>query len=211
MSFLKYMLISFPFIGNKILSFFVKMEKGQLYSKTIRKFFESKYDVKVDLFTYGSCFSKNFNLGGKVIVGRYCSFAENVRYFAGNHPISNITTSPIFYNKSLGFDVDDIQRGNLVIEDDVWLGYNTTILFGCTRIGRGAIIAANTTVTHDVPPYSIVAGTPARVIRNRFSEKEIQYLEKSEWWKLEPIILNNYYKDMKNPIHFSEQIIRYRG
>lgn len=72
-------------------------------------------------------------------------------------------------------------KGNTIVGNDVWIGYNVTILPGIT-IGDGAIIAANTTVTKDVPPYSIVGGNPSKVIKKRFSNEQIETLLELKWW-----------------------------
>ena len=72
-------------------------------------------------------------------------------------------------------------KGNTVIENDVWIGYQATILPG-VRIGNGAVIGAHAVVTHDVPPYMIVGGNPAKVIRQRFNEATIARLQTLQWW-----------------------------
>ena len=72
-------------------------------------------------------------------------------------------------------------KGNTIVGNDVWIGYNVTILPGIT-IGDGAIIAANTTVTKDVPPYSIAGGNPSKVIKKRFSDEKIETLLELKWW-----------------------------
>jgi virginiamycin A acetyltransferase len=72
-------------------------------------------------------------------------------------------------------------KGNTIVGNDVWIGYNVTILPGIT-IGDGAIIAANTTVTKNVPPYSIVGGNPSKVIKKRFSDEQIETLLELKWW-----------------------------
>ena len=76
---------------------------------------------------------------------------------------------------------DYISKGNVIIEEDVWIGSNAVILSG-VRIGRGGVVAAGSIVTKNVPRYSIVAGNPAKVIKYRFDEETIRKLESSEWW-----------------------------
>lgn len=136
--------------------------------------------------------------GGKITIGRYCSIASGVRFLGANHPIDHFSTSAIFYNKSLGYDVKDIQRYDLIIEDDVWIGLNVCITCGCKRIGRGAIIGAGSVVTKDVEPYTIVGGVPAKVIRKRFDDGRIAQLEASKWWEKDPIQL---IKEFKSEIY----------
>ena len=136
--------------------------------------------------------------GGKIKIGRYCSIASGVRFLGANHPIDHFSTSAIFYNKSFGYDVKDVKRHDLIIEDDVWIGLNVCITCGCKRIGRGAIIGAGSVVTKDVEPYTIVGGVPAKVIRKRFDDDRIAQLEAFKWWEKDPKQL---IKEFKNKIY----------
>lgn len=206
---MKKMIIFFldiPVLGNLLLNIIVKLEKGQLYSETLRVVTKKRNCVSIGLYSYGNCFSKNFNLGGEVIIGRYCSIAENVRYLAADHPVKNLSTSPLFYNKSFGYSVKDVHRGKLIIENDVWIGYNVIILSKCTKIGNGAVIGAGSIVTHDVPAYAIVAGNPAKIIGYRFAEMEREEIQKSEWWRKSPFELMDYYEYIENPYTFIKKM-----
>lgn len=82
-----------------------------------------------------------------------------------------------------GYPSEGKEHG-LEIKNDVWIGQGVTILPGCKKIGNGAIVGAGSVVTHDVPPYAIVAGNPARVLRYRFDEENIKKLEATQWWNL---------------------------
>ena len=90
----------------------------------------------------------------------------------------------VFVNKNKGQGVTEI--GN-----DVWVGHNVVILPGCKKVGNGAVIGAGSIVTHDVPPYSIVAGNPAKVINMRFNDETIERLESSMWWEMSANELHN--------------------
>nr|WP_315026738.1 CatB-related O-acetyltransferase [uncultured Chryseobacterium sp.] len=118
----------------------------------------------------------------QVIIGSFCSIASNVVIQEFYHNYDLATT----YNMQAHFfrthDSDAISKGNIIIEDDVWIGSNSVILSG-VKIGRGAIIGAGSVVTKDVEPYAIVAGNPAKKIRNRFDQKAIDELESSKWWE----------------------------
>ena len=133
-------------------------------------------------------------------IGHFCSLAENVRIAIGNHPTSVfVSTFPSFYydtRSQIGFTLhngkpiydglDKYPKGEngyqVVVGNDVWIGCNCTILGG-VRIGDGAIVGAGSVVTKDVPPYSIVAGVPAKVIKYRFTEEQIKILESIKWWE----------------------------
>ncbi|WP_275130802.1 CatB-related O-acetyltransferase [Vibrio sp. JC009] len=127
----------------------------------------------------------------KSSVGRYCSIAPDVQGFGHPHPLDRFTTSPITYSQEfsdeIGFNppfiIEPISHNpEFFIKNDVWIGKNVKIKPGVT-IGNGAVIAANSVVTKDVPDFAIVGGIPAKVIRYRFSDKEIERLLHLKWWE----------------------------
>lgn len=129
------------------------------------------------------CFLEN------VSVGKFCSIAKHSLLGLGRHPINLISTSPLFYRKDnplkiplLDESYDFNERLPIVIKHDVWIGARSIILDGVV-IGTGAIIAAGAVVTKDVPPYAIVGGVPAQIIKYRFDQMTIDKLLSSEWWE----------------------------
>lgn len=126
-------------------------------------------------------------VGDKLIIGKFCMIASNVTFImnGANHLSNSISAYPFaIFGKDWQHAMEEKNyptKGNTVIGNDVWIGYNATIMPGVT-IGDGAIIASNTTVTKDVLPYSIVGGNPAQLIRKRFSDKEIAKLLELKWW-----------------------------
>lgn len=124
-----------------------------------------------------------------MIIGKFCSIACGAKFIfnSANHTLSSLSTYPfpIFFEE-WGLDVKDItkawdNKGDIVVGNDVWIGYEAVILAGVT-IGDGAIIGARAVVTKDVPPYTIVGGVPAKPIRKRFNEETIDTLLKLKWW-----------------------------
>lgn len=200
-----------PFIGRRLMARKVAREGGEMRSLTLRKQYESRYQVSVGLHSYGGCFATDFNTGGRVVIGRYCSLAKNIHYFGANHPIDHVSTSPYFYNRRFGFDVQDVERSTLTIGHDVWIGFGVTILSSCKHIGNGAVIGAGAVVTKDVPPYTVVAGNPAKPIRRRFDDGTIAQLEASRWYDLEPEQLMEHYNIMGDPSGFAAQISKQYG
>lgn len=124
----------------------------------------------------------------KLIIGKFCSIACSAKFLmnGGNHTLNSLSTYtfPLFGSEwNTGLNITDSwdNKGNIIIGNDVWIGFEALILAGVT-IGDGAIIGARAVVTHDVPPYTIVAGVPAKPVRKRFSEENIQFLQKIKWW-----------------------------
>ncbi|AEX50950.1 maltose O-acetyltransferase [Rahnella aquatilis CIP 78.65 = ATCC 33071] len=125
--------------------------------------------------------------------GRFCSLAAGVRVMGPQHPIHRFTTSPLTYHdffpkvaleqfgETLNIAGFDYMPAATVLGHDVWVGEHAVLKGGIT-IGNGAVIAANAVVTSDVPPYAIVAGIPARVIKYRFDEGIINRLQSIQWW-----------------------------
>ena len=125
----------------------------------------------------------------KLIIGKFCSIACGTKFLfnCANHTLKSLSTYtfPLFYeeweleksNITTAWD----NKGNIVIGNDVWIGYEAVIMAG-VHIGDGAIIAARAVVTKDVPPYTIVAGTPAKEIRKRFDAEVIEQLLIQKWW-----------------------------
>jgi virginiamycin A acetyltransferase len=123
-------------------------------------------------------------------IGKYCSIAAEVRFImnGGNHPTTWLTTYP-FPIFGQGWESATPtawpNRGDTVVGNDVWIGYGATIMPGI-RIGDGAIVATASVVTKDVPPYAIVGGNPAGLLRYRFDEATIARLLALRWWDWDP-------------------------
>lgn len=117
---------------------------------------------------------------GQLHIGRYCAIGENVRVITSNHETEAPCLSFLLQSKVLGRRRVAERRG-VAIGHDVWIGDGVTILPGVS-VGNGAVIAAGALVTRKVPPYAIVGGCPARIIRMRCSEESVRFLEQLQWW-----------------------------
>lgn len=155
-----------------------------------------------------------------VEVGRYNSIASGVEFIDSEHPTDWVSSSPFSYSPYGLQGVADylrargetsfilhpaaaFQAGPVVLGHDVWVGQGAMFSGGVT-VGDGAIVAARALVTRDVPPYAIVAGAPARVIRMRFPDPLIERLRALEWWRFGPELLQPL--DVRNPEQFAERL-----
>lgn len=117
-----------------------------------------------------------------VTVGAFCSIAREVLVIScHDHRVDWVSTYPFKTLWECGNDGHPTGKGEIIIGNDVWIGFRTTILSGVT-IGDGAVIGAGSVVVHDVAPYAIAVGNPCREIRKRFSDKVIQRLLEMKWW-----------------------------
>ena len=136
--------------------------------------------------TYGMPEVHDWDEGSTLNIGAYCSIATGVEIFLGGHHRTDwISTFPFPAKIPEARHITDYggSRGDVRIGSDVWICSNAMILSG-VNIGHGAVVAARAVVTKDVPPYAIVAGNPARVVRYRMSEERIAALLRSQWWLL---------------------------
>lgn len=127
-------------------------------------------------------FTEFYSSKNPIVIGKFCSIARGTSIQEYGHDTQNLTTYFIRY-RIFGekFGAEAVSKGPIIIGNDVWIGAHCIILSGVT-IGDGAVVAANSVVTNDVPPYSIVAGSPAKVLKYRFSKDIIIKLMEIEWW-----------------------------
>ncbi len=125
----------------------------------------------------------------KLVIGKFCSIACGARFIfnSANHAMTSLSTYPFpLFFEEWGLERKNVtdswdNKGDIVIGNDVWIGYEAVIMAGVT-VGDGAIIGTRALVTKDVPPYTIVGGVPAKAIRKRFSEETISSLLEIKWW-----------------------------
>jgi acetyltransferase-like isoleucine patch superfamily enzyme len=139
----------------------------------------------------------------EINIGRYCSIGKNCQFILTQHNYKTISTHPLFG--------DSFCRGNINIGNDVWIGMNVTIM-DKTTIGDGAVVGAGSVVSGVVPPYAIVVGNPAKILKYRFPPDEISKLLSSKWWELDKEVLLGF--DIKNSTNidgFVSKVFDYRS
>ena len=155
---------------------------------SIRFYIQKKYEISIGKHTYGylQICQKYSKLKS---IGSFCSIGTGVRIVGISHPLDHVTTSPILYSSKFGFVKDDVDlldfynpAWDIHIGNDVYIGQYVKILPG-VHIGNGAVIGAGSIVTKNVPAYAIIVGSPAKIIRYRFSAEVISALEKIRWWE----------------------------
>lgn len=156
--------------------------------------------------SYGDLEVRSWKEGATLKVGAFCSFAAGVKIFlGGEHRTDWVTTFPFpaLWKEQAGhIQGHPKTRGDVIIGNDVWIGAEAVIMSG-VRIGDGAVVGARAVVTRDVPPYAIVAGNPAVLIRLRFAEQVIERLREIAWWnwsderitRLMPLLLSERIED----------------
>lgn len=148
-----------------------------------------RHGFSIGAYSYGRPKVRFPESGRRLTIGRFCSIADKVEILlGGGHRLDWVSTYPFAAMAGLwpGLDASaeyHASRGDVVIGSDVWLGSGCLVLSGVT-IGHGAVVAAHAVVSRDVPPYAVVAGNPARVVRHRFDPETVAALVETAWWDL---------------------------
>ena len=159
----------------------------------------SKENVHAGKYSYGEVNVVSFNNKSQLFIGNYVSIAQNVSFLLdADHNITTVSSYP-FRTKILKKGDEAISKGDIVVDDDVWIGYGATILSG-VHIGQGAVVAAGAVVTKDVEPYVIVGGVPAKTIKYRFDQTVINYLLTLDYNNLDEDLIHEHIDDLYTPI-----------
>ncbi|RDV26579.1 antibiotic acetyltransferase [Alteromonas aestuariivivens] len=186
------------FFSQKGRARFIDGQRISFYSDSIAEPYTGYFEGS-KLYTMGSFSYSWSELPEHTVVGRYCSIASGVSVMGEKHPIERFSSSAITYNPTFILSTISAQDAKLEttyqvtnphqlqdlsvnIGNDVWIGHNVTLATGIT-IGDGAVIATRAVVTKDVPPYAVVAGVPAKIVKYRFNEKEREKLQNVKWWE----------------------------
>lgn len=184
---------------NPFVAIFAKIFLLLTYKKDEYLFWRSqKYIQAWGTGSYGLPTIVSYDKKSTVSVGKYVSIASGTSILLGaNHKPGLITTFPINLMVEGKTTEDSNEPGNVIIGNDVWIGYGVTILSNIT-IGDGAIIGAEALVVDDVPPYAVIGGVPAKVIKYRFDEETIKKLQQIAWWNWDTYLIKNRAEDIYN-------------
>ena len=194
-------------IKNKVKSFLFRQRwrKANKHNKTYVKTVFNADLVHIGNHTYGCIDPQLSNSNAKLQIGHFCSIAGNVKFLvSAEHPIDRISTYPFRANLFYG-EPEAETKGDIIVEDDVWIGNNATILSG-VRIGQVAVVAAGAVVNKDVPPYAVVGGVPAKVIKYRFSPELIGALLEVDFSVLDPEQLRLHEQALYEPLQDVQQL-----
>lgn len=169
-------------------------------------------DVPVGRLSYGFRRLKAPHLRGIKSIGRFCSIASDVSVAGVHHPLEWVSTNPFLYLVERGFvprgfkppNLLKQRNGGIEIQSDVWIGEGARLLRPVV-LGHGCVVAAGAVVTKDVPPYAIVAGVPARIVRYRIPEELIPRMLSIAWWDWELDVIRRNVTDFYDPVAFIER------
>ena len=163
--------------------------------------------ISVGNYTYGRLNVYTFfNSNEFLKIGHFCSIADNVQFIlGGHHELDYITTYPMRELVLKRSEIEAETKGTIEIDSDVWIGENSIILSG-VHVGQGAVVGAGAVVTKDVPPYAIVGGVPAKVIKYRFSNEIIEELLKVDYGKLTKECVERHAEDFGSKLKSVEQL-----
>lgn len=168
----------------KFIKFKIDWRMKNLKNYTVPMNFFPAADVSIGNRTYGDLHIFKFNTKSKIKIGSFCSIGQNTSFIIdADHHISHISSYPYKAMLLHTEKYEAISKGDIVVDDDVWIGYGATIMSG-VHIGQGAVVATSAVVTKNVPPYAIVGGVPAKVISYRFEPEIIEELLKIDYSKL---------------------------
>lgn len=165
---------------------------ADFYSKILRSIFLKYHHIDVGMYTH---FGFRLEFPPGTVIGRYSSIDSRLLVINGSHPIKHQSSHAFFFDPNLGYAdrkaMINTSRTKLLIGHDAYIGLNATIMPSVSSIGNGSVIAAGSVVVKDVPPFAIVGGNPAKIIKYRFSQKTIDQITQSAWWDKDILELKN--------------------
>lgn len=190
----------------RVILFRKKWHKTNTHNETYACNIFDESTVRVGNGTYGGILVFNDVPTRNLIIGNYCSIAANVVFLLGHdHRVDCLSTFPYKAEVLHEQKSEAISKGNIIIDDDVWIGYGAIIMSG-VHIGQGAVVAAGAVVTKDVPPYAIVGGVPAKLIKYRFSSNMIEELLKIDYGKLSEDMIKGHIDELYTELKDAKQL-----
>lgn len=172
--------------------------------------------VKIGDYSYGELNVVDFGGDNFLEIKKFVSIAQNVTFVLNaEHNINTISTYPFKVKLLKLCESESFGKGNIIVDDDVWLGYGATVMSG-VHIGQGAVVAAGSVVTKDIPPYAIVGGVPATIIKYRFDKQIIEQLLEIKYDNLSPELIREnidlFYSDITPElVNRIKELLKMRG
>lgn len=183
-----------------------KWKKKNSHNMTVPKRRFPIDKVFIGKYTYGDINVLSYNDQNVLKIGNYCSIAPEVTFLLSADHNTNCISSYPFKVKVLNKELEGLSKGDIIVDDDVWIGYGSIITSG-VYIGQGAIVAAGAVVTKNIPPYAIVGGVPSKIIRYRFSDELIQELLKVDFGKLDRKLIEKHVDDLYGDLTDIKQLL----
>lgn len=184
----------------RLLFFIRRWKKINTENKTYPGTLFDQNRVEVGKYTYGQLNIRMYGTtDSKLFIGKFCSIADNTYFLLdGEHNFHCVSTYP-FKQDILRLGNESFGKGNIIVSDDVWIGYGATILSG-VHIDQGVVVATGAVVTKDVPPYAVVGGVPAKVIKYRFEQPVIDYMLTLDYDALTEDLIREHVDDLYTEI-----------
>jgi hypothetical protein len=160
----------------------MRLEGGPVYSVSVREILKRYHGITVGMYTIGPCEAGPDNFAPGTVIGRYCSIYYTARVLEEDGPAGVVRWGPAWCPGAPRAAPLNLRKEGTVVGHDVYIGHNAVLLPSVSRVGHGAIVGAGSVVREDVPPYAVVTGNPARVVRYRFRPATVEKLLSEQWW-----------------------------